>query len=302
MREDTLSIGELSHRTGVPVRTVRYYCDEGLVEAVRSTGGHRRFGTDAVERLTLLRRLRTLGLGLAAIRTVLAGKCSLADAAAAERARVDVELAALAWRRASLGAVELAAPEERAARLELLAAAAEGGAARRTLETFWRRLALPALPEDGAAMVVAATVPEPPGDPTPEQVVAYAALVAVVGDPRLRQELGPRLRASAETAAYQHALLTGGFTEACEDALARIRAGERPGPGPRADAFAAVHAAARGTSDTPAFRRALLRTARADLHPAMRRYWSLVGDLTGEDVTVGEAHSWLLDSLARSVA
>ncbi|MGA4844626.1 MerR family transcriptional regulator [Streptomyces sp. G45] len=302
MREETLSIGELARRTGVPVRTVRFYCDEGFVESVRSGGGHRRFGPEAVDRLTLLRRLRALGLGLAAIESVLGGQRSVAEAAARERARVEGELAALAWRRASLSAVERAAPAERAARLELLAAVGDGRAARDALESFWSRLVLPSLPGRDADMVISVSVPAPPEDPTPEQVVAYAALVAIVGDERLRRLVRARSRDRSASVAYQRALVADGFGVALKLALPRVRAGERPGPGPLLDRFVAVHAAARGTGDSPVFRRELLRAAAADRAPGLRRYWRLVGDVTGEDVTLGEGHAWLLDALDRAVA
>ncbi|MFK4264763.1 MerR family transcriptional regulator [Streptomyces milbemycinicus] len=302
MRADTLSIGELSQLTGVPVRTIRFYCDEGFVESVRSTGGHRRFLPHTVERLTLLRRLRALGLGLTAIDSVLGGRRSIAEVAAQERAKVDVELATLAWRRASLRAVEQAAPAERAAWLELLAAVTDGRAAQHMLEAFWSRIALPSMSEDGASMFISVSVPEPPNDPTPEQVVAYATLVAIVDDHRLRQQIWARTRTGEEFVAYQNALLDGGIGEACELARARVRVGERPGPGPLLDRFVEAHATTRSTLDSPMFRRALLRTAAVDRSPSLRRYWELVGDITGEDVTVGEAHSWLLDSLDRAVA
>ncbi|ADI05798.1 MerR family transcriptional regulator [Streptomyces bingchenggensis BCW-1] len=302
MRADTLSIGELSQLTGVPVRTIRFYCDEGFVESVRSTGGHRRFLPDTVERLMLLRRLRALGLGLTAIDSVLGGRRSIAEVAAQERAKVDVELATLAWRRASLRAVEQAAPVERAARLELLAAVTDGRAAQHMLEAFWSRIALPSMSEDGASMFISVSVPEPPNDPTPEQVVAYATLVAIVDDHRLRQQIWARTRTGEEFVAYQNALLDGGIAEACELARPCVRAGEQPGPGPLLDRFVEAHATTRGRLDSLTFRRALLRTAAVDRSPSLRRYWELVGDITGEDVTVGEAHSWLLDSLDRAVA
>ncbi|MGW3565488.1 MerR family transcriptional regulator [Streptomyces sp. NPDC000941] len=305
MRADTLSIGELSQLTGLPVRTIRFYCDEGFVESVRSTGGHRRFLPDTVDRVTLLRRLRALGLGLTAIDSVLSGRRSIAEVAAQERAKIDIELATLAWRRASLRAVEQAAPAERAARLELLAVVTDGRAAQHLLEAFWSRTALPALPsmsEDGASMFISVSVPEPPDDPTPEQVVAYATLVAIVDDHRLRQQIWARTRTGDEFVAYQNALLDGGIGEACELARARVRVGERPGPGPLLDRFVEAHATTRGTRDSLTFRRTLLRTAAVDRSSSLRRYWELVGDITGEDVTVGEAHTWLLDSLDRALA
>ncbi|WP_329395339.1 hypothetical protein [Streptomyces melanogenes] len=157
------------------------------------------------------------------------------------------------------------------------------------------------MPEDGAAMVISVSVPELPGDPAPEHVVAYATLVAIVRDQRLRQRFWARTRTGEEFIAYRNALLEGGVGEVCELARPLVRAGRQPGPGPLLDRFVEVHAATRGTRDSPAFRRALARTGAADRSPGLHRYWELVGEITGEDVTVGEAHSWLLDSLHRAV-
>jgi DNA-binding transcriptional MerR regulator len=41
-----LRIGEVSRRSGVSVKTIRFYCDQGLIEAsTRSEGGFRLFDT-----------------------------------------------------------------------------------------------------------------------------------------------------------------------------------------------------------------------------------------------------------------
>ncbi|WFB05860.1 MerR family transcriptional regulator [Streptomyces sp. LX-29] len=294
MRSTTLSIGELARRTGVPVRTVRFYCDEGVLTPVRSTGGHRRFDPSAVERLTLVKRLRALGLGLRAIAETLTGERSVADAVAAERAALDVSLAALAWRRASLRAIETASVEERAARLELLAAVSDGRGARGALEEFWRRAFTPAVPADAFEMFLAVGVPAPPPDPTPEQVVAYAGMVGVVSEPALRQRAFAR-RGADGVAAYQNTLLRGEVGALCDAVLAGAD------PADLLDAYVVAHACARGERDTPSFRRTLARTAALDRSASMHRYWRHVGDLTGERVTVGEAHSSLLDALDGSV-
>ncbi|MER5300688.1 MerR family transcriptional regulator [Streptomyces lasiicapitis] len=291
MRNTTLSIGELARRAGVPVRTVRFYCDEGVLASVRSAGGHRRFDASAVERLTLVRRLRALGLGLPAIVAVLAGERSVAEAVAAERAALDVSLAALAWRRASLRAIEAASVEERAARLELLAAVSDGSMARGALEAFWSRAFAPAVPADALAMFLSVGVPAPPPDPTPEQVVAYAGMVGVVSEPAVRRLAFTRLRAD-EVATYQNTLLRGEIGVLCE----AIRAGTEPAE--LLDAYVAVHASTQGATDTPSFRRTLARTAALDRSPSMHRYWRHVRDVTGEPLTVGEAHFSLLDALA----
>ena len=43
-------IGQLAARTGLSVRTLRFYADAGvLTEAGRTPAGYRRFGPDAVE-------------------------------------------------------------------------------------------------------------------------------------------------------------------------------------------------------------------------------------------------------------
>lgn len=293
---DTLGIGELSHRAGVPVRTIRFYCDEGILASVRSAGGHRRFEPAAVDRLVLVRRLRALGLGLPAITAVLTGERALADAVAAERAALDVELGALAWRRAALSAVEQADPVARATRLELLAAAGDGRAAHDELVAFWRRFFVNPVGAEWFHLFVEMNVPPPPVDPTPAQVVAYAELVTLA-----RALVGPfQARAHANRHLDEVALLTE-VGVACEQVVPLVAAGHPPAPGVELDQFVHAHAGARDRRDTPQFRRDLLIYAGPDRDPRMRRYWTLVGDVTGEQVTVGTWHTWLVDALAVDV-
>ncbi len=67
-----LSIGGLSRRTGCKVETIRYYERIGLMPSPpRTEGGHRLYGTDAVKRLTFIRRARELGFPLERIRGLL---------------------------------------------------------------------------------------------------------------------------------------------------------------------------------------------------------------------------------------
>jgi DNA-binding transcriptional MerR regulator len=296
-----LGIGDLAALTGVPVRTVRFYCDEGLLDSCRSAGGHRRFAPTAVERLDLVRRLRGLGLGLPAIARVLSGERSIAEVVAAERAALDVEVAALAWRRASLAAVEAAGPADRAARLALVAAVQDRQAAREALVAFWRRLYIAQLSPDFFDMFVGVSVPSPPADPTPRQVVAYAEMVVLAGDRTLLHRLQARARVNVELISDEGELLTG-IGEACELARPSLLAGRQPAPGAALDRFVAAYATTQHRRDTRAFRRELLTTASVDRDPRLRRYWGLAGEVTGEPVTVGLAQAWLVDALERSVA
>ncbi|MCK2219082.1 MerR family transcriptional regulator [Actinomadura sp. ATCC 31491] len=300
LRDETLGIGELARLTGVPVRTIRFYCDEGLIESVRSVGGHRRFAPAAADRLALVRRLRGLGLGLVSVRHVLDGERSVGEVVAAERAALDVRLAGLAWRRAALRAVEEAAPADRAARLELLAAAENGPAARDALIGFWRRSMVVPVSDELFTGFVTMAVPQPPFEPTPLQVVAYAELVALVGDLTLPHALEARARREAGSILDEDALLTG-VGEACSLAEPLVLAGEPPRGGLALDRYVAAHAEVRRAGDTPAFRRRLLASVAPDRDARMRRYWRLVGEVSGEAVTIGSAHLWLTDALERSL-
>ncbi|TDE24984.1 MerR family transcriptional regulator [Nonomuraea mesophila] len=299
--DDTLGIGDLAALTGVPVRTIRYYCDEGIIASVRTAGGHRRFDSVAVERLGMVRRLRGLGLGLAAIARVLAGERSVAEAVAEERAALDVRLAELAWRRAALRAVEEAGPAERAARLESLAAVEDGAAARDALAAFWRRQMVAPPPSDElAGAFVDMAVPAPPADPAVPQVVAYAELVALVADPSLTRLLRGRALENVKVIHDEDELMYG-VGEACALAEPLVVAGEAPRPGPELDRYVAVHAAVRGVRDTPGFRRELLANVEPDRDPRFRRYWRLVSEVSGEKATIGSTHLWLADALERDL-
>ncbi|MDX3195400.1 MerR family transcriptional regulator [Streptomyces sp. MN03-5084-2B] len=301
MTGDTLGIGELAHRTGVPVRTIRFYCDEGVLEPVRSAGGHRRFDGAAIDRLTLVRRLRGLGLGLRPITDVVDGRCSLDDAVAAERAALDRELATLNWRRSVLRAVSEVAPADRAARLELLSAVQDGYSAHETLVRLWRPMTTGPIPPDTARMFLDISAPEPPAQPTTAQVVAYAELVLLAADTRLASDLAASTLAGHERIADLGALHAE-VGEACASAASRMAAGTRPAPGPELDRFVAAHATALGAADSPAFRRALNHRTAPDRNPRLRRYWHLAGEITGETAPMGLAHTWLLDALNTSVA
>jgi MerR family redox-sensitive transcriptional activator SoxR len=69
---DLLTIGAISERTGVSSSALRFYEAEGLVHAVRSSGGQRRYHRDMIRRVSFIRIAQELGLTLAEIREALA--------------------------------------------------------------------------------------------------------------------------------------------------------------------------------------------------------------------------------------
>jgi MerR family redox-sensitive transcriptional activator SoxR len=67
-----LTIGAVSERTGVSASALRYYEAEGLVHAVRSEGGQRRYHRDVIRRVSFVRIAQEVGLSLEEIREALA--------------------------------------------------------------------------------------------------------------------------------------------------------------------------------------------------------------------------------------
>lgn len=62
---ETIRIGELARRTGLTVRTIRYYEELGLLESVkRVENGVRVYTHDDERRLRFVQRLKVLGLTL----------------------------------------------------------------------------------------------------------------------------------------------------------------------------------------------------------------------------------------------
>lgn len=68
-RSRLMTVGDLSRRTGVPVKAIREYTDSGLIYTVgRSRSNYRLFTTDALRCVHWIGQLRGLGLTLAEIR------------------------------------------------------------------------------------------------------------------------------------------------------------------------------------------------------------------------------------------
>ncbi|MFF0476597.1 MerR family transcriptional regulator [Streptomyces sp. NPDC004284] len=107
MNGDTLySIGELARRTGLTVKTIRFYSDRGIVTPTdRSPAGYRRYDVDAVARLDLVRTLRELGLDLPTIRKVVDRELSFPEVATAHAEALAVQIRILRLRHTVLTAV-----------------------------------------------------------------------------------------------------------------------------------------------------------------------------------------------------
>ncbi|WP_055547101.1 MerR family transcriptional regulator [Streptomyces kanamyceticus] len=188
MNGDTLfSIGDLARRTGLTVKTVRFYSDAGLVPPTdRTPAGYRLYGTAAVARLDLVRTLRELGLDLSTIRRVVDREIPLPEVAAAHAEALDVQIRVLRLRRAVLTAVAQrgSTPEE----LDLMHKLAKLSAdeRRRLIDEFLGTVFDGLRTHPAFSAVVRSMTPQLPDDPDPEQVTAWVELAELFQDEDFR--------------------------------------------------------------------------------------------------------------------
>ncbi|MFM7465938.1 MAG: MerR family transcriptional regulator [Cyanobium sp.] len=72
-----LRIGEVAKRTGLSVKTIRFYCDQGLLQpSGRSEGGYRLFNDECFAELNLIRALRVMDVPLAELARILQARRS----------------------------------------------------------------------------------------------------------------------------------------------------------------------------------------------------------------------------------
>jgi MerR family copper efflux transcriptional regulator len=71
LRANAMTIGQLSRRTGVPIKVLRTYEDLGFLYTLgRSEGNYRLFGEEALWCVRVIQGLRSLGLTLKEIRAL----------------------------------------------------------------------------------------------------------------------------------------------------------------------------------------------------------------------------------------
>jgi len=59
-----LKIGELAEITGITKRTIDYYTNLGLLKAERSTSNYRFYTSEAIERITVIEKMKAQGMCL----------------------------------------------------------------------------------------------------------------------------------------------------------------------------------------------------------------------------------------------
>ncbi|MGW0706766.1 MerR family transcriptional regulator [Streptomyces sp. NPDC002643] len=185
------TIGQLARASGLSVRTIRYWSDEGILHPVtRSAGGYRLYDAECAARLELVRTLRDLGLGLDAVREVLAGERTVAEVAEAHVAALDAQIRSLKVVRAVLSSV--ARRGSTAEEMTLMNRLARLSAAerQRIMEDFVEE-ALHGLDtvDPDIRERMRRTAVDLADDPTPEQVDAWVELAEMLQDPDFRAQM-----------------------------------------------------------------------------------------------------------------
>ncbi|GGZ15428.1 MerR family transcriptional regulator [Streptomyces nitrosporeus] len=299
-------IGELARRTGVPVRTIRFYSDEGvLVPAGRSPAGYRLYDLDALLRLELVRTLRELGMDLATVRRVLDRTLTVARAAAVHADAVDIQIRTLRMRRSVLRAVAArgSGPEETT--LMHRFTQLSGEERRRLVEEFTDAAFAGTGADPAVRDMVRAAAPELPDDPTGDQIAAWVELAGLLGDEDFRRCMSGTTASSAGGAPL--AVETGAGEELTAYARQRVTEAREAGHGPHspqgallADDLVRRFALAYSREPGAEFRRWMAAEYRAAVvDPRVERYWELVWVVNGWQVlpSLAPVHPWLAAAL-----
>ena len=292
--QETISIGRLAHLSGLPIKTIRFYSDERLLDAPERTGaGHRRFDEVDLVRLQLIRSLRELGLDLPTIRSVLQGHRALPEVIAAHVKTLETRIRGLQRQLVVLRAAANSPSEDTMRRVHQLAQL-DAAERRQLLDTFWDR-ALEDVPLDPetAARFRAMGSPELPAEPSSEQLDAWLELAELATDEDFQATTRRNAMWAPGGAArggdYDADAFRTGYERAMELAHDAVDAGIEPGSpeaAPAVDAVVAAFATALGREDTPEFRAWLREEGERHTDPRAARYWELVNVVRG---AAGEA-------------
>ncbi len=301
---DLMHIGELARRTGLTVKTVRYYSDLGLVpEAERTLSNYRRYDATALVRLEFVRTLRELGLDLATIRQVLERHTDLPAVAAAHADALGAQIRLLRVQRAALRALARRQPTPKEVERMNRIAQATADERRRLIEEFLDSIfdgveVDPALEPQMRQFHerMRSVTPELPDDPTDAQVDAWIELAELVRDQGFRdrlREMGRRSfgggAASQPTDGQRLAELVN------EKAGAAVEAGIDPASEaatPVVDELAGAFARSGGQEDTIGYRRELVDQLELANEPRAERYWQLMATINGWPPIPSTSHLW----------
>ncbi|MGA5227099.1 MerR family transcriptional regulator [Streptomyces koyangensis] len=292
---DVLTIGQLAHRTGLPVRTLRFWSDKGAVPPVaRSASGYRLYNAESVARVELVRTLRELGLGLDDVCRVLCGRITVAEVADAHVAALDAQIRSLEVSRAVLSTMaKRGSTAEETALMNRLARLSD--AERKQIVDEFKEEGFGGLRVDRRLRDhMRAFSIELPHDPTPDQVDAWIELAELMRDSGFCARL--RTWMELNTPAPGQALPPGASIWCTRQIVQTVAEVRKRGIAHEGPAAAEVLSELFGDAD----RAAVLRSLEAGIEVGAERYLGLVARVSGQasspDAT--EELKWLARALS----
>jgi DNA-binding transcriptional MerR regulator len=287
-----LSIGELARRSGLPVRTIRFWSDTGVLPpAERTDGGRRLYDAACLARLELIITLRELGLGLPEVRRVLAGQATVPEVAAVHLEALDAQVRTLRLRRGVLAAVVKRAADGKEMAMMNALARLSAAERRQVIDDFTAEV-FAGLDPGPARSARWAAGPDLPEDPSPEQVEAWIELAGLAGDPDFRQRIRQTIvEVGIASQAGRWLLADRQAQEAAGEALKR---GIQPDSAEGARVLEDILAGTAGSQQ----RGTLLAQLEAGTDPRIERYWQLTAVITGREPFSSQADlKWLAAAL-----
>ncbi|MFI9361916.1 MerR family transcriptional regulator [Kitasatospora sp. NPDC053057] len=306
MDGDTLfSIGDLARRTGLTVKTIRFYSDSGIVPPTdRSPAGYRLYDISALARLDMVRTLRDLGLDLAVIRQVLDHEVTVPEIAAAHADALEVQIRTLRLRRAVLRAVaKRGSTTEEMDLMHKLAKLSD--VERRCLISDFIDDTFGGLDANADFVdMMRSAMPDLPDDPEPDQVDAWVELAELAQDPDFRTAVRRMAqyqaaeRAQGDTTGLHHDL-----TETVRDQIGRaLDADIAPTSAEAAqilNTLTARYAQTFSRADDADLRHWLLTRLEMAGDPRAERYWHLLAVINGWPVppSLAPVFAWFMEAL-----
>jgi DNA-binding transcriptional MerR regulator len=187
----TLPIGELARRTGVPVKTIRFYSDQRLLPPAEVTeAGYRRYAEKDVLRLETIRTLRAAGFDIATIRDVIDRNLEPEEAIRIQIEALAVQERTLRRQRMILERAlqrgDVPGHPERGRALALLSTAERSAFLRHQLETG---IADVPIDQSWWTGFLSAAVEDIPGDLDDDQLSAWIELVDMTSAPSFAEAI-----------------------------------------------------------------------------------------------------------------
>ncbi|QIS18180.1 MerR family transcriptional regulator [Nocardia terpenica] len=290
------AIGELARITGLPVKTIRFYSDEGLTPPTeRTPRGYRLYDVTAVARLRLINTLRELGIDIPTIRRALRRELTISQLAQRHADALDAQIRTLRLRRAVLRAVAERGSSEEEIRLMHKLAKLNEEERQRIIDEFWDATFIGVDADAEMVAKMRSAKPQLPDDPTPAQVDAWVEMAELVADEDFRsvvRTMAVRGAEAEQAPGEANRALARLVADKAGAALAEGIAAESDRAAAVLAEIVAGWAEAYGTTDTAEYRAALTDRLATFANARVARYWELMGVINNWPARPDESPAW----------